>query len=217
MLIVQIATLPDREVMLWQTVQSLYNQVDEIYVMLNGHTDIPKIPDACDKIRYVKLRNERMDGAKFYDAEYREGYVFTVDDDLAMPEGYVSLLKSKVDKYQGACSLHGKIYPRPPVDFRRTKTVYRCLGTVNSDIRIDLIGTGCMAYHTDLIKVKYDDFPIGGLADVWYSKLAWEQRVPMWVIAHNTGYLTYLNPTNTIWQNMGKATKQTELIKTFIK
>lgn len=217
MVTVQIATLPDREVMLWQTVKSLYQQVDQLWIMLNGHKEEPRIPDPSDKIRYVKLQNERKDGAKFYDAEHRNGYVFTFDDDLVAPNGYISLLKSKVEKYQGAVSLHGKIYNRPPVDFRRAKTVYRCLGTVEKDMRIDLIGTGCMAYHTDLIKVKYDDFPIGGLADVWFSKLCWEQSVPMWVIAHKSGYLQYLSPSITLWQTMGHATLQTELIKKFLK
>jgi hypothetical protein len=217
MITVQIATLPDRETMLWQTVKSLYQQADAFYIMLNGHKEEPRIPDPSDKIRYVKLQNERKDGAKFYEAEYRKGYVFTMDDDLTVKDGYISLLKSKVDKYQGAVSLHGKIYNRPPVDFRRAKTVYRCLGTVEKDTRIDLIGTGCMAYHTDLIKVKYDDFPIGGLADVWFSKLCWEQSISMWVIAHQSGYLQYLYPSMTLWQTMGRATLQTELIKSFIK
>ena len=49
---VQIATLPDREVMLWQTVKSLYQQADAFYIMLNGHKEEPRIPDPSDKIRY---------------------------------------------------------------------------------------------------------------------------------------------------------------------
>jgi hypothetical protein len=186
--------------------------------MLNGHEEYPDYYDVGHKIVWHKLDNSRSDGAKFYNAELRNGYVLTLDDDLAVPEGYVDKLISKVDQYKGAVSLHGKIYPRPPVDFRKAKIVYRCLGTVSGgDHKIDLIGTGCMAYHTDIIKVRFDDFPVGGMADVWFSKLAWAQNVPMYVIAHPIGYLRYTPPPTTIWGTMGKATLQTQLIKEFLK
>ena len=185
--------------------------------MLNGHDEYPDYDDKDNKISFYKLDNSRKDCAKFYNAELRNGYVLTLDDDLAVPEGYVDLLISKVNQYKGAVSLHGKIYPRPPIDFRRAKIVHRCLGTVLSDSKVDLIGTGCMAYHTDMIKVRFDDFPVGGMADVWFSKLAWEQNVPMWVIAHPNGYLRYSSPAVTIWNTMGKATLQTQLIKEFLK
>jgi len=211
---VYIASVPDREHMLGEVVASIRPQVDSVFVALNNYDHVPPF---LSEGEYVMLDNSRSDGAKFYDAEHREGYVFTLDDDLAVPPGYVLLLKNKVDQYGSVVSLHGKIYPRPVTHFRRTSAVYRCLNTVASDVKVDLIGTGCMAYHTDIIKVKYNDFPIGGMADVWFSKVARHQGVDMYVIAHKRGYLRYLYPTNTIWQNMGQATKQTEVLKSFLK
>lgn len=215
--IAQIATLPERLASLRLSLNSIYDQVDKIYVSLNGHQVYPDYDDIDNKITWYKLDNSRSDGAKFYNAELRNGYVITLDDDLAVPKGFVDKLISKVNQYKGAVSLHGKIYPRPPVDFRRAKIVYRCLGTVSSDSKIDLIGTGCMAYHTDMIEVRFSDFPVGGMADVWFSKLAWEQNVPMWAIAHPIGYLRYSSPAVTIWNTMGRAELQTKLIKQFIK
>ena len=83
---VQIATLPNRLDCLRKTVASLYDQVDGIFVMLNGHGVYPVVYDSEDKIGYELLDNQLGDGAKLYNADKREGFVFLCDDDLIYPK-----------------------------------------------------------------------------------------------------------------------------------
>jgi hypothetical protein len=217
---VQIATLPDREVMLWQTVKSLYNQVDQFYIMLNGHKEEPKIPDPSGKIRYVKLRNEYGDAAKFLDFNKREGFVLTFDDDLTAPPNYCSYLINKYRQLGGIITLHGKVFQRPARSahayFREN---YHCLHTVHGDHRVDTGGTGVMLLNTKDIKIDIKDYPRPNMADIWTGLIAHNQKVPIFVVEHKAGWLTYLNPQSTIWRSHTKEFDQyqVQVLNSFLK
>lgn len=221
MVTVQIATLPDREVMLWQTVKSLYNQVDEMFIMLNGHTEEPRIPNfPSDKIRYVKLQNEYGDAAKFLDFNKRNGFVLTCDDDLAYPSNYVSYMIAKYRQLGGIVSCHGKVFQRPVRSahayFREN---YHCLHTVVGDHVVDTGGTGVMLLNTKDIKIDIKDYPRPNMADIWTAKLAKEQNIPIFVVEHKAGWLTYLNPQSTIWRSHTKEFDQyqVQVLNSFLK
>lgn len=220
MVTVQIATLPDREVMLWQTVKSLYNQVDEIFIMLNGHTEEPKIPDPSDKIRYVKLRNEYGDAAKVLNFNDRDGFVFFCDDDLAYPPNYCTYMINKYRQLGGIITLHGKVFQRPARSahayFREN---YHCLHTVMGDHRVDTGGTGVMLLNTHDIKIDISDFPRKNMCDIWLAKIAHAQKIPIFVVEHKAGWLTYLNPQSTIWRSHTKEFDQyqVQVLNSFLK
>lgn len=220
-LTVQIATLPDREVMLWQTVKSLYDQVDQFYIMLNGHKEEPGIPDPCNKIRYVKLNNEYGDAAKVLNFNDRDGFVFLTDDDLCYPPNYVSYMLAKYNQYKGCLiSLHGKVFQRPARSahayFREN---YHCLHTVVGDHRVDTGGTGVMLLNTKDIKIDIKDYPRPNMADIWTGLIAHSQRVPIFVVEHKAGWLGYLNPISTIWRSHTKEFDQyqVQVLNSFLK
>lgn len=220
MLTVQIATLPDRETMLWQTVKSLYNQVDQFYIMLNGHETEPRIPDHSDKIRYVKLRNEYGDAAKFLDFNKREGFVLTCDDDLVYPSNYASYMIGKYRELGGIISLHGKLFQVPARSAHAYfKENYHCLHSTHGNHRVHTGGTGVMILNTRDIKIDISDFPVKNMCDIWLGKLAKEQNIPIFVVEHRAGWLTYLNPKNTIWRSHTKEIDQYQVsvLNSFLK
>lgn len=214
MITAQIASIPSRRGMLKKVVESLRPQVDKLQVALNNYNSTPEFLRGCE---VVHLDNSTGDAAKFYNVGNVKGYIFTCDDDIVYPQKYVKYMVSKVKQYRSIVTLHGRAYPRP-FQCYRSGTNYHCIGTVKKDVKVDLGGTGVMAWHSDIIRVKYSDFKIRNMADVWMAKLAHEQKVSIICVAHNTGYLRYLNPIDTIWREQRKNNfaVQDSILKSFL-
>src|SRR5512133_1916996 len=211
-----IASVPERQDMLKKTVQSLKGQYDKLYVALNNYLNIPSFLAHAE---VIQLDNEMGDAGKFWFAEHLSGYVFTCDDDLIYPPDYVKYMIQGLVKHKGcAVTLHGKTYPRPIESFSRPLGNYRCLDTVDSDGRVDIGGTGVMAWHTSDLKIKYSDFKSKNMADCWFAKAAHEQGVKIICLAHKKGNLAYQHPQETVWQQekLKGFLMQTEVLKSFL-
>jgi hypothetical protein len=224
---VQLATIPEREPILKQVIDSLINQVDRINIMLNNYDHIPKLYtenpiDASThfekvyidgKINYFPRHNEMTDAEKYYGVENLEGYIFTCDDDLVYPPDYVSYMISKIEQYErkALISFHGSVFSR-----RRPFTTYiynrlevfRCLQDQDFDTYVDICGNGCMAFHSDTIKVSYSDFKYPDCSDLQFSIMAYRKNIPRIVVAHKA--LISLDPEQfgpTIWDRQNKNEK----------
>ena len=217
-----LATIPARVDTLKQVVDSIAPQIDLLYVVLNGHTAVPQWLKDIDNVLYVVSNNSRGDAMKFAFCEkHPDVYYLSFDDDLIYIKYYVNKMVRAVDKYNSVVSLHGRIYPRPVETFYKPRDSYSCRNWRVEDIRVDVVGTGVCAFHTSRLQVKLDDFLEPNMADLWLSKLAWEQGVPLWVLEHHTDAVKYLpqEKRNTIWHTQMKTRfeKQTELLKTFLR
>ena len=221
MITAQIATLPDRETMLWQTVKSLYNQVDQLWIMLNGHKEEPRIPDPSGKIHYELLDNSLGDAAKVLNFNDREGFVFLCDDDLVYNNGYCNYLLSKYKQYNGCIITgHGKKFVIPVRSAHAYfKENYHCLHSVTADHQVHSGGTGVMLLNTKDIRLDISDFPVKNMCDIWMAKAAHSQKVPIIVVEHKAGWLTYLNPVSTIWRSHTKEFDQyqVQVLNSFLK
>ena len=216
MKVVLIASIPEREQMLERTVRSLRNQVDEIRVSLNDYKHIPKF---LSKNECIILDNSMGDAAKYYFADQFKGYILTCDDDLIYPPNYVNYMIRATERYnECAVTLHGRDYSRPVIGFQQAFKGYPCLGDVLEDIEVDVGGDGVMCWHTDYLKVKFEDFKSKNMSQLWFAKLCIEQQVPIICLAHKEGYLKYQYPTWTIWDEANKEgfREQTALLKTFL-
>jgi hypothetical protein len=218
MVTVQIASIPDREESLKRTIESICNQADFIQVALNGYKSIPLWLNNEPKILTVMMDNVRGDANKFYNIEDRSGYLFTADDDIEYPLNYCADMIDAIDRYKCIVTLHGRNYPRPFENYYKMKDVYRCLGNVPKGGRVDVGGTGVMAWHSDRLKVKYSDFKSANMADIWMAKIASEQGVPIMVVPHTELYLKHTRHSTCIFneQHRLKHVKQEEILKSFL-
>ncbi len=215
-----LATVPSRIDTLKQVIDSIAPQLDLLYIVLNGHREVPQWLKEVGNVKYIVSDNKYADSAKFMFCEKHPNvYYFGLDDDLIMPNGYVNEMIEGVNRYRGVVSLHGRKYPRPFISFTKWEANYRCLNTVREDVFVDLVGTGVCAFNTSRLRVILDDFPEPNMADIWLSKLAWGQGVPLVVLKHDMGYLKYLPQKTTIWHQQAKTKfeKQTEILKLFLK
>ena len=65
MIIAHIATIPERVGSLELVVGSLLAQVDKLWVMLNGHTEVPSFLRQLRNVQYEILDNSLGDAAKW--------------------------------------------------------------------------------------------------------------------------------------------------------
>ncbi|NIO39125.1 MAG: hypothetical protein GTO41_02335 [Burkholderiales bacterium] len=208
--IATLATVPDREHLLDQVIESLIPQVDRVYVYLNGHDELPaSLRRETVHVAWSKDHGDLGDAGKFFWAGRLPDncYHFTCDDDLIYPDDYASTLADAIDYYgrQALISVHGAILREPITSYYKCRKVYPCLESLDADHQADVLGTGVLAYHTDTIDLSIHDFPIADMTDIWLAVAAKHQHVPRIVIAHERGWLRYLPPPKgtTIYERYG--------------
>ena len=95
-----MATIPQREQELKKTINSSYNQVDEMRIVFN---DYPKIPDWIKEMsKIVPLLNNPdkfTSNSIWLLMNDVNGYVFTVDDDIIYPSNYVEVMIKRFNDY----------------------------------------------------------------------------------------------------------------------
>ena len=213
-----IATLKERENSFKRVIESIYPHVDMIYAVLNYYKEVPGWLSAIPNVTPVCMNNEFMDSGKFLYVNIPNVIYFGCDDDLLYPNGYFDYLEEGVNRYNGLVSLHGKKYLAPVLHFKKWVGNYRCLGNVSEDVKISVVGSGCCAFNTERLKVHIADFKKGGMADIWLSKIATEQGIPIMVLKHRSDYLQYTNiQTPTIWGTTHDYTEHTRILRSFIK
>lgn len=219
MITVGIATIPEREESLKQVLGSLTGQTDLISVVFNGYKEIPAWTKDYKNIICEIGDNALGDAMKFALAGSTPGLYVSWDDDLVAPPDAIERLLAGVDKYNGVCSFHGRKYLAPVTNFKKFAMNYRCLGKVSEDVHVNFIGSGCTAFNTNRLRLSLRDFKSRNMADVYLSKAALDQGIPMMVLAHTEGYLKYIAPPRgtTIWETMQDYQNHVKIMQTFIR
>lgn len=219
MVTIGIASVPARKEMLLKTVHSLIGQCGQMFIALNGYSEIPQELSSNSKIHCDLLDNSLKDSAKFLHVGEVWGYYLGCDDDLIYPSTYSKYMISKVKEHNSIVTLHGRRFTRPVRALRRGFTLnYHCLHSYDYDTELDLGGTGVMCFDTDQFKLSINDFPIAGMADVWASKKAHEQGIRIMGVAHRNSYLRYMYPPNkTLWELSRDDSVQTKILQSFLK
>jgi hypothetical protein len=224
---INMASLPDRNWFASRTVESLHDQCDVMNVFLNNYGKAPEWFSRYPKC-VTWLTDNEMGDSERYRVLPDEGWLLTVDDDIVYPPTYVSDMISAAERYgrKAIVTLHGNIMRKDTLVYHgpdaRDKT-YRCLGTVEEDVRVEVGGTGVMCFHTEIFKPDLKRFARRNMADIWVAVQAHQQKIPIWVIKHEAGYLQYQLPPDkwTIWKdterNLEATTYQASVINKYLR
>lgn len=217
MIIASFAAVPERQDVLPQVVEALLPQVDHLCVWLDRWVPHP-IP-AClrrDNV-YVQPHAEQYgDRGKFcgvwHPGRSSGHYHLICDDDLLYPPDYVRRLVAALDEHERkiavgvhASTLRGASF----TSYRRNRgDVRHCLRTVTGDAWVNVLGTGTLAFHTDLfaytgVRLVPEDFAEPNMADVWFAIWAQRYKVPLLALGHRSGWLKLLvDPARpSIWND----------------
>lgn len=222
----QIASIPDREEMLEKVVRSLRNQVNHVNVMLNGYDHTPfYLHKSGITVRHFD--NSKGDAVKFYGLGNVRGYIFTCDDDLLYPEDYADVMIAKLKEHNNRVILtnHGRIMEDKPVSnsytdrrggIRNPDSKFHCLLDAPREAYLDIGGTGVMAWHSDYFFPDYEKITKKNMADIWVHGFAREQECKILHNPHREGWIQYLHPKHTIWDDhFENPQAQTDLYNSF--
>ena len=218
MITCHIASIGERKESLRLVLNAVSPQVERVYVSLNDYDSVPTWLYQYGNVWHEMLNNSLGDASKFLKVNSQAGECVVLDDDLIVPRGFVKDMMGGLKKYGGAVSLHGKIYNRPIVHFKKGFANYRCLNTVDHDVTgIEVLGTGCMIFDNQEVKIDLSNFPHRNMADILFSKVLYGRGIPMTVLKHRYGYLRYIPQKTTIWMQTRDCTQHTLLLQSYLK
>ena len=208
--IIGIASLPNRENGLKNTITTLSPQVDHIYVWLNGYKYTPEVKEK-NVTFYLSSTNEGAI-AKLKILEFikeQNFYYFTCDDDIIYPPDYVQHNLKYYTKGSIQTS-HGNIFKSFPIKKYiggADENIY--FGSYNPYYKpINFVGTGVSLMDSTVAKqINYKEFTTNNMLDVWVSCWAHSNNVPMYIIPHDRAWLkpnNNIDQTNSIWEKVKK-------------
>lgn len=207
----------NRKDSLLRTIDSIFNQSDIINVSLNSYSEIP--PELKDnKIRIILTNNELGDAYKFYNINRCDGYYFTIDDDIIYPKNYTDFMIDKYNKHKGKIiTLHGRNFKDGNISsyYKSASERYYCMGDVFNDVKVMFGGTGVMLTHTDILRgLNIEYFKSPNMADVWVGKWAYDNKVDIICVEHESNWLKYQEVNDTIYDTESRNDKiQTEIAR----
>ena len=187
---VGIASIEIRRTALSHVIDCLYDQVDELYIYLNDYSFVPDFLKR-EKITVIHDKGDVGDRGKFYGLIDFEGYFFTCDDDISYPPYYVKHCIDGIERYgrKSIVGWHGSLILQPFEDYY-TPTSRRVLSFRAGrpkDTAVHVLGTGCTAFHTSTIQLKYEDFKTSNMADIYFALVGQKQNIPFVVLKHDAG------------------------------
>ncbi|MFC5577114.1 glycosyltransferase family 2 protein [Lysobacter niabensis] len=194
-----MATYPPREEKLRDVVASLLPQVDRIYVYLNEYSEVPSFLRHSRITTVIGKQDLRDNGKFFFSNEVPRGYCFTVDDDIAYPPDYVQAMIRKLEFYErkAVVGLHGTVYAKPVRSFFKGRTLLHFEESLGVDTVVNQLGTGTVAFHTDLWRPELKWFETTGMADVWLAVHARQLRIPLISVARDAQWLQPIGAEET--------------------
>ncbi len=195
--VVGIATYPSRLEALLDTIDSLVDQVDRIEICLNEYEEVPYELQYYSKVRCSIPDYNTIDLGKFWRLSEASGYFLSCDDDLIYPEDYAESMVCSVRRYGGAVSHLGRVLPvgrHCRSYYRDVAEYYHCIHEVKTDQRVHIVGTGVLAFHTDIVdQMEFDakeERPLG-IADIQFSSVAEMAGVPLTSLAHSKEWIKH--------------------------
>lgn len=173
-----MATVKGNEQAMLTAVASLMNQVDHLYLYLNGHETVPTVLNRfADRITPVldPEGSKLGDAGKFVGVSREpESIYLTCDDDIAYPRDYVLHMCQALASQEGnaAVGVHACLLNQPLSHYYDPKTrhVLHFEHLLMRQRHVHVLGTGTVAFHTAVIHPTLDDFPAPNMADIWFAR-----------------------------------------------
>nr|CDQ32850.1 hypothetical protein BN993_02277 [Virgibacillus halodenitrificans] len=212
-----VASFKAREAVFKESIESVKDQFDHIYVYLNDYDSTPDflLHDKFTVFHGVDYTDLSANGKVFSLGDIGSCYFFTLDDDIAYPGNYVERMVESIKKYNnkvGVC-VHGSVLPKWPQWYFERYALYPFQSSLSSDKFVNLIGSGTFAFHTDFLKVEFSDFLPSIMVDLQFSISAKNQNIPLVSISRPKFWLKALAQGEGLYQSfLFKKTVHTEKV-----
>jgi hypothetical protein len=202
MILFNMASMPSRVRALEESVPRILPQCDELRIYLNNYKSVPEF------LKHPKIRTylskdhlgDLGDVGKFYTCDewhQIDGYIFTVDDKILYPYGYVRESIAAIEEYgrQAVISFHGRnIKPNCKSYYFDWAQFFCVYDRVLFDTFVHELGTGCMSFHSSTVPAfDFSIFPTINMTDIWFSIYLQQLKIPILVRRHNKKWITMSN------------------------
>jgi len=215
-----IASIPSRVLALQKAIASMWEQVDQLEVVLNGYGSVPEwLRHPRISVAVSQEVGDYADNAKFLGIDkYDDCHYFTIDDDIQYPRDYVVRMRERLATYgeAAAVGVHGVFIPRSPQGFmdRRVHCFWNGLAT---DQLVSYVGTGTLALNRRLLPDSaLSMFSDSGMSDLFIGAYLKSTRAPVICIGRPANWLTKIDTPNSssLWQDVQRnSDRQSQLLK----
>lgn len=223
--VANICSIPARENLLKQALQSFSSQVDSINIYLDGYERIPDFVKKCHanvKIYLSSAHPGLRDNGKFLNFAHHTNdcYYFTMDDDIIYPPDYVERMIQGIESYsrRAVVGLHGVLLPENPESYFTSFRKVHCFNReLEADFIVNNLGTGTVAFHSSTIRgLDITHFKKPGMADLYFSVFCKQQHIPMIALSRPEEWLRELpSPNTSLYHEFKKAdVDQSSLVRT---
>ena len=224
-----MATYPGGFSKVGKAVNSLLKQTRDITKLtlhVNG-TDLPPNLPKDPRLEVITSETDYADNGKFKHMLNHSGYMFTVDDDINYPEDYVEKMVQYVEQFgrKALVGVHGAVLPYgPPLTrwsyYRDIRRTHGFTEKHSSFCFVNVLGTGTMAFHSDLGIPNMDDMDTKRMVDLHVAVWAQKQEITMVTCSRRNKWLTEFEDAgdNRIWQQANTDRElQNQMIQTIRK
>lgn len=206
-----MATYPGGFDNVGNAVRSLLQQslaIGKIVLHVNGTRRPPRLPKDPRLVVHLSKENH-ADNGKFVHMAGVKGYVLTADDDINYPANYVERMIHEVDAHdrKALVGVHGATLPYGPPFSRWSQYTSMRRSHVfgvehGSRIPVDIIGTGTMAFHSDVGLPDAEEMDTQRMVDLHVAVWASEQGIPMRMIPRPRNWMVEFEAPDQerIWQ-----------------
>ena len=190
--------MPDRYPQSLLCVMSLKDQVEKLYLCLNGFDKVPEELKE-DWIEIVHVGENIGAVGRYTKLPEIDGHLISCDDDLVYPKTYVSDFLKRYEK-EGACMLshHGKA-----IKNNRIRNLSHCLRDNVYTGGLDIPGAGVLFVPFEFngwnkMVLESPKNP----TDIYVGCIAKKMGYRVLSMAHQKGYFEYVDPPEgtTIWE-----------------
>lgn len=191
-----LATMPSRVRLLREAFNSIYWQVDEVYIYLNNFVEVPEFLNR-PKVRIFRSQDhyDYKDVGKFFALrQLKQGILVTIDDDILYPPDYVSTMLSHLaaTNFQAVVGVHGFQLARLPKSFF-DRHMFHFRRKVDSVAFASVLGTGTTVFDIENVGITFDDFTSYGMADIHFAAHLKKRQIPALVVSRPAEWLKPLS------------------------
>jgi hypothetical protein len=215
-----MATMPTRLGTFPAAFNSIIDQIDHLYLYLDGHTDIPE--PANGHPRVTTILADAVPGlhanGKFIALalEQTRCLYLGADDDISYPPTYVRGLRAALAACGGRAVVgyHGAVFARPFVSYRHSRKVRSFDQGLDQPTIVDLLGTGTVMFDTAALRFEVRNWTDVNLLDLNLAVEAAKAGLPLVCLPRARGYICPLaaDQPDSIYMGLKRDdTRQTEL------
>ena len=190
-----IATMPSRLDGFEKVLNSIFPQVDRIFIYLDNFMAIPAFLNGHSKINVFRAEetgNFHASSRFLTLTHLKEPCVlFSFDDDIIYPSDYVKTLVTVLAEVRGrmVVGVHGRTFLPPHLSYVQNATFYHFEAELRQFLHVHELGTGTCAFISSLFDFNVAQWPYNGMDDIQFAIEAQKRSIPRLAITRPAGWL----------------------------